>query len=257
VGALLDRVRVEGESDSLVDEIRDLGLAYGIVTPYTTFVISGQAEGAASADNMALYDSAGINEAWGRVTIRARVQNQAYQETAQAGLAVGANVQNYGGQSLAQVGRRQFDLSLLLGQKRLDDPIDDLWIERNVEVDRTIEFGSHEYFALASDPVARAYLQSGANVLFEYQGEIISVHDPDHQDSEPDQQQIKAPLRTSSRISPADGSGLRSTGLPRLAIRGLLGLLLPLAAIAAVVMVLGMLIPAILVLHHAARTRPR
>jgi Ca-activated chloride channel family protein len=257
VGALLDRVRVEGESQALVDEIRELGLAYGIVTPYTTFVIAGQAEGAASMDNMALYDSAEVNEASGRVTIMARVQNQAYQQTAQAGLAVGANVQNYGEQSLAQVGRQQVDLSLLQGQKDLGGPIDDLWIERNVKVDRTIEFGSDEYFALASDPEARAYLQSGANVLFEFQGEILSVEDPDYQAPEPAQQELKIPLQTSPRISPADGQGSRSTGLALLAARGLLSLLLPLAALVVVAMVLGFLIPVALVLRYAVRTRPR
>ena len=162
-----------------------------------------------------------------------------------------------GRQSLAQVGRQQVDLSLLQGQKKLDGPIDDLWIERNVEVDRSIEFGSDEYFALASDPEARAYLQSGANVVFEFQGEIISIQDPDYQAPDPAQQELKTPLQTSSRISPADGQGPRSTGLTRLFTRGLLSLLLPLAAIAALVMVLGLMIPVALVLRYTVRTRTR
>ncbi|NIO72326.1 MAG: trypsin, partial [Anaerolineae bacterium] len=38
VGQLLDRVRVEGESEALVAEIKALGLEYGIVTPYTTLL---------------------------------------------------------------------------------------------------------------------------------------------------------------------------------------------------------------------------
>ncbi len=177
VGALLDQVRVEGETQALVDEIRELGLSYGLVTPYTTFVIEGQAEGAASADNMALYGSAELNQAWGRTTVQARVQNQAYQQAAQANLASGANVLNKGQRSLAQVGSQNVDLSLLQGQKAPSGPITVEWIERNVGIDRNVEFGSKEYFALADDPEARPFLQSGPNVVFNYQGQVVSVQD--------------------------------------------------------------------------------
>jgi len=177
VGALLDQVRVEGETQALVDEIRELGLSYGLVTPYTTFVIEGQTDGAASAENMALYGSAELNQAWGRTTVQARVQNQAYQQAAQANLASGANVVNKGQQSLAQVGSQNVDLSLLQGQKAPSEPITLEWIERNVGIDRNVEFGSKEYFALADDPEARPFLQSGPNVVFTYQGQVVSVQD--------------------------------------------------------------------------------
>ncbi len=180
VGALLDRVRMEGWSQALEGEIRELGLSYGIVTPYTTFVIEGQATGAASADNMALYGSAELNQASGQVAIDARVQNQAYQQAAQASQASGANVVNYGQQSLVQVGTQQLDLSLLRGRKDLEGPITDDWVQRNIQADRTVEFGSEEYFALAADPQARVHLQSGRNVVFAYQGQVIAVQDPDY-----------------------------------------------------------------------------
>jgi hypothetical protein len=175
-------VRVEGESPALVDEIRELGLTYGLVTPYTTFVIQAQVEGAASAENMALYaDQGELNRAWGRTTIQARVQNQVYQQAAQADLASGANVFNYGQHNLAQVARQNVDLSLLGEQKNLDGPITPEWIERNIQVDRTIEFGSDAYFELAKDPAARPMLQSGTNVVFAYQGQVVAVQDPEDQ----------------------------------------------------------------------------
>jgi Ca-activated chloride channel family protein len=181
VGALLDRVRVEGSSQVLVDEIRQLGLDYGIVTPYTSFVIEGQALGAASAENMALYGSAELNQASGRVTIQARVQNQDYQQAAQAELATGANVTNYGQHSLAEVGALQVDLSLLQGRTDLEAPIEEDWLGQNLQIDRTIAFGSEEYFSLASDPKARPFLQSGRNVVFAYGGEVIAVRDPGYE----------------------------------------------------------------------------
>jgi Ca-activated chloride channel family protein len=183
VGALLDRVRVEGESKTLVEEIQQLGLSYGLVTPYTTFIIETQADGAASAANMALYaNQAELNQAWGQTTVQARVQNQLYQQAAQANLASGANVINNGQHSLAQVASQSVDLSLLRGARKrdndvIDAPLTTEWIERHIGVDRQVTFGSEEYFALADDPAARPFLQSGPNVVFAYQGEVISVQD--------------------------------------------------------------------------------
>jgi Ca-activated chloride channel family protein len=178
VGELLDRVRVEGESEALVTEIRELGLAYGLVTPYTTFVIQAQTSGAASAANMALYaDQAGLNAAWGQTTVQARVQNQHYQQADQANLAGGANVVNSGQKSFAQLTSQNVDLSLLqeVDGDDLNAPLTDEWIDRNIEVDRIIEFGSDAYFELAQDPAIRPMLQSGANVVFAHDGEVIAV----------------------------------------------------------------------------------
>ena len=180
VGELLDRVRVEGESEALVTEIRELGLAYGLVTPYTTFVIQAQTSGAASAANMALYaDQAGLNAAWGQTTVQARVQNQHYQQADQANLAGGANVVNSGQKSFAQLTSQNVDLSLLqeVAGDVLNAPLTDEWIDRNIEVDRIIEFGSDAYFELAQDAAIRPLLQSGANLVFAHDGEVIAVRD--------------------------------------------------------------------------------
>ncbi len=180
VGALLDEVRVEGERTTLVKEIRELGLGYGIVTPYTTFVISAQTSGAASMENMALYDNQGeLNRLFGRTTIQARVQNQSYQQTDRAGLATGANVINREQYSMAQVSRQYVDLSLVQAQGNVDEPITEAWIATNIKIDREIEFGSETYFALADDPAARVFLQSGTSVLFNNNGEVVSVYDPE------------------------------------------------------------------------------
>jgi Ca-activated chloride channel family protein len=207
VGELLDRVRVEGESAALIEEIRALGLGYGIVTPYTTFVVAAQADGAASVENMSLYDRGGeLNQAFGEVTIQARVQNQAYQGAAQANLATGANVVHQGQRSLAQIASQSIDLTLLQGYDPADGPITDGWIAANVQVDRQVTFASEEYFALAADPAVRPLLQSGSNVIFEHEGEIIAVEDPDAPGPEPVQlhptPQQTAPQQTPSERTP-------------------------------------------------------
>ncbi len=39
IGALLDQIRLQGENDELVDSVVRLSLRYGIITPYTSFLI--------------------------------------------------------------------------------------------------------------------------------------------------------------------------------------------------------------------------
>lgn len=186
LGILLDQVRVEGENEALVGKIKNLGLEFGLVTPYTLFVIEGQAEGAASAANMGLYENqAELNQAWGRTTIQARVQNQAYQDASGAYLAKGGNVTAYNGSAAAQFSadpsdRAQarglsVDLSLLQGQDASTGPITIEWIDDHVGIDRTVIFGSEEYFALAEDPAARSFMQAGVNTVFAQRDEVILI----------------------------------------------------------------------------------
>jgi Ca-activated chloride channel family protein len=207
VGELLDQVRVEGERSALIDEIRELGLGYGLVTPYTTFAIQARTDGAASATNMALYaNQAELGQAWGQVTVQARVQNQLYQQAAYADMAMGANVVNNGPYSLAQVADQIVDLALLRDHKDLDTPITLEWIDHSVGVDRTVIFGSEEYFALAGDPAARHFLQSGPNVVFVYHGQIVAVQDaPILAAEEP----VVAYQTPASAINHSSGSWLR------------------------------------------------
>ncbi len=203
VGQLLDRVRVEGESPALVEEIQGLGLGYGLVTPYTTFVIQAQTEGAASAANMNLYGNrTELNRVSGETTIQARVQNQLYQQTDRANLASGANIVNNNQRSLAQVIGQSVDLTLLRGQQNLNGPLTQSWLEQNIKIDRQVTFGSEAYFTLADDPAARPYLQSGSNVIFTYQDEVIAVQDPEQPpEAQTDHQQLNRQTRDAGVIS--------------------------------------------------------
>jgi Ca-activated chloride channel family protein len=185
IGDLLDEVRVEGERASLVEEIKTLGLRYGIVTPYTIDIIQAQLSGVSSDAVMSLYnqdlDGDGvldINKASGEATIGARVQNLSYQQAMQSNQAIGSNVSNIGDKNVAQVGYYALDLDLIV--KRSLDPnisLDENWLGDNV--DQVIRFGSEEYFELAKDPSANQILQAGPNVLFEYDGKVIAIQEGD------------------------------------------------------------------------------
>jgi hypothetical protein len=218
-------VRTKGWSLTLEEEIRDLGLAYGVVTPYTEFAIENQANGAASAGSMALYNEDGLHQASGRVAIEARLQNQAYQQAVQAGLAQGANLANYGQHSLAEFGNQQVDLSLLLGRQDLGEPITAAWLENNLRPGRIVEFGSKEYFALASDPEMRPYLQSGREVIFSYEGEVIAIQD---QGSEIPVSDSQLPRETGGlllRRADRQGTGLATRSMDLLRAFGVLAAL--------------------------------
>jgi Ca-activated chloride channel family protein len=181
IGELLDEVRVEGEGIALVEEIEAVGMKFGIVTPYTAGIVEGQISGVASDATMKLYqqdlDGDGqpdINQVSGAATVGARAQNLAYQQTAQANLAVGANVMNIGEKNMAQVGQYAFDLELVDTYNPSDLTMaDNVWILENA--DRIIPFGSDTYFELAKDPAANKQLQAGSNVIFEYNGELIAI----------------------------------------------------------------------------------
>jgi len=45
VGSLLRRIRLYGEEAELVDEVKRLGLRFGLATPYTSFLVDDQAQG--------------------------------------------------------------------------------------------------------------------------------------------------------------------------------------------------------------------
>ncbi len=211
VGQLLDQVRVEGETSARVEEIQALGLTYGVVTPYTTFIIAAQTEGAASADNMRLYeDQHSLNRASGSTTIQARVQNQSYQQAEQANLAQGSNVVNSGSHTLAQTLKQNVDLSLLQRYTNLTEPVTDEWITENVQVDRQVMFGTDAYFEMAHDPDLRPFLQSGSNVIFAYEDKVIQVQDPD------------APMQGNNDTPPSPPDSQHSILTPRdLVIHGL------------------------------------
>jgi hypothetical protein len=84
---------------------------------------------------------------------------------------------NRGRFSLVQFSKQNIDLGLLKGKVDTSTAVDDAWIAQNIKADRQIAFGSDEYFALAKDPEARQFLQSGANVIFKHQGQVIAVQD--------------------------------------------------------------------------------
>jgi Ca-activated chloride channel family protein len=170
IGALLDEVRRNGPNDELIDAITELSLTYGIVTPYTSFLVlepglqppvaGGGAAPAATEAPLALMDSA-----------RAAVQESA------AGMAAAAPA----GEAAVQASK---DRAALLGAEtvRQEEPVRfvagktftrramvpapdgrvlELWVDTAYAEEmptRTVRFGSPEYFDLLDLPDMPAWL---------------------------------------------------------------------------------------------------
>ena len=175
---------------------------------------------------MDLYDRSGLNDSSGRIAIQARVQNQAISRLIKRSV-LGLTWLTKGGTVWPRLEFRTSTWACF--SRSIDGPITAEWISANISADRTVEFGSEDYFTLAGDPAARPFLQSGSNVVFSYQGQVIAVADSEggyqaagagqtsHQPSSPD---YPSPGRSSTAADP----GVTLARLALLAAVLLLGL---------------------------------
>jgi len=174
IGFLMDQIKLGVESDDLIDEIRELGLKYGIVTPYTSLIIHEQYEGltVGMSANQNDSDKDGVIDAWQISGERSNAQseaNYAYQQSNHAQSTTGANIQTNGNKIFAEINGTQMDLELLgnitkieLGKKSVKD-----WVNENLMVNNYITFGSDEYFELLKDEELANILSAGTEVVFQ------------------------------------------------------------------------------------------
>ncbi len=166
IGYLLNQIRLHGESQELVDEIVELSIRYGIITPYTSFLVE--------EPNMAL-SREGRDEI-ARETYRsmatavpapaagaAAVEKAVEQAQLEAAEAPAAPSEAYA-QQVQVVGERAFVLRPVPGLR------DGVWTDTTFDPDRMstvkLPFGSDAFFAFLSDhPQAGRYFAVGERVI--------------------------------------------------------------------------------------------
>jgi Ca-activated chloride channel family protein len=166
IGYLLNQIRLHGESQELVDEIVELSIRYGIITPYTSFLVE--------EPNMAL-SREGRDEI-ARETYRsmatavpapaagaAAVDKAVEQAQLEAAEAPAAPSEAYA-QQVQVVGDRAFVLRPVPGLR------DGVWTDTTFDPDRMstvkLPFGSDAFFAFLSDhPQAGRYFAIGERVI--------------------------------------------------------------------------------------------
>lgn len=167
IGYLLNEVRLRGENKELIDEIVALSLRYGILTPYTSFLVDdrtpltreGQRQAAEQVGRAA---AAAAATPAGAPAVDA---SQAVQSLRQAENLAAAPAN----EALRNVAAKTF----LLREGN--------WIDSEFETEmpiRRLVFGSDEYFdLLASNPEWGAYFAVGANLIVVLDGQAYEVRD--------------------------------------------------------------------------------
>jgi len=168
IGYLLSQIRLHGSEDELVDEIVDLSLRYGVMTPYTSFLVEEKVDifsdeaRREAADRLAPALTAA--PASGASAVEQSQNIQGYQQ-AEAPAPVSSVEQ------LKVVGDRSFVLR------------DGVWIDsgyREGMATTKIGFGSDDYYdVLAQRPDWGPFFALGERVIFLSDGEAYEVAEGD------------------------------------------------------------------------------
>ncbi len=159
VAYLLDEIRLNGENKELVDEIKDLGMTFGIVTPYTSFLVledreqGFEAPSPAARDDLDMMSGSGmLKEERGGFAMKS---SEAVRDMKEKTFVDTPKLM-----SIKQVGDRTF----LLRDKTW---IDSAYTEGTRTTD--LSFDSDAYWKLIGDhPDIGKFLALGNSVIFTY-----------------------------------------------------------------------------------------
>lgn len=168
IGALLSQIRLQGPEPELVDQVVKLSIRYGIVTPYTSYLVTEPSALSAEAqDDIAERAYSQLLATPTQTTGQAAVERAADEGMIQ-GADMAAAPPAEAGDILRVVGPRTF---------RLEDGI---WIDTAVDMDRVkpvrVPFLSQDYFDLAqADPELGAAFALGPRVMVSLDGTVYEV----------------------------------------------------------------------------------
>ncbi len=181
IGALLNAIRLHGEDPELVDSVVRLSLRYGIITPYTSFLIT--------EDDIVPLDSVGEGEVFAP-SFNAPAVGQAAVDAAEAAAGLAQAEAPMAAPTAMRIGADEAGASGAdVGAQRVSYVADRTFVWRDgVWVDTTYDpetmtpvevvFLSDEYFALLDlDPVVGEFLALDERVIFVWEGiayEVIS-----------------------------------------------------------------------------------
>jgi len=184
IGYLLDEIRLHGQEKELVDEVTELARKFGIVTPYTSYLIMEDeklrvrradqtlnalpAAPKASASFKGEYDA--MQEVAGGASVQASREVEAMKNAtniAQANQGA-ARMQNLNAQSRNVQGRAVYQI----GNNWVDSKVQSV---KNQNV-RRVQFASTEWFDLLhKEPASAQFLALGKNVRFAMNNEVVEV----------------------------------------------------------------------------------
>jgi Ca-activated chloride channel family protein len=212
IGHLLTQIRLHGEKREWVDAIVSLSVRYGIITPYTSFLIEEDdiltAEGQDDAVEKFLVMP--TPSAYGAPAAEAAAEQA---EMREAEAVSGGTMSEEAAQVVRLVGSKTFKLQ------------DHVWTDTAFDPSRmtTIQvgFGSDDYFdLLVSRPEWGAYFALGERVIFVAEGEAYEVvvgetepvEVPPTHTAEPDLPTVEADRPVQPTAAPVSGGEQTTTG---------------------------------------------
>ncbi len=186
IGTLLQQIRLHGEEKELVDEIVDLSIRYGIITPYTSFLVEETELALSEAGRQGISDQVAA-----QATAAPAVGGEAVQRS-EAEKAL-SNVQAPAAAPMATqivelAGAKDLYGNLVSPVKYVGDKAfvydEGTWTDTTFDPDKMtplpVGFGSDDYFALvASRPEWGKYLAVGDHVIVVLDGTAYEVREGD------------------------------------------------------------------------------
>ncbi len=171
VGQLLEEIRLHGENDELKKEVVALAKEFGLVTPYTSYLVQ---EEEMMADDRRLDADRMLDRMAAPAPSEAAMRSNTGRE------AVGASKKIRAMQEVDQAPAQHLaGVTVIQGQMLQRQP-DGAWINPDFAPEKgklvQIKFASDAYFTfLRLYPDARAFAQLGQQVTFAFQGQFVQI----------------------------------------------------------------------------------
>ncbi|MGB8951447.1 MAG: VIT domain-containing protein [Candidatus Aminicenantales bacterium] len=154
IGYLLEEIRLHGSSPELIEEVRKLGLKYGIVTPYTSFLVTEKERAQFEAAAPEAQDALKAGKVSGAGAVKAARATQMFK------------LEDRAPQAVSQLIQYKEDKTFYL---RDGFWVDSLYTEESPV--KEIAFNSEGYFKLISEkPGIAKYLSVGAKLIVCFEG---------------------------------------------------------------------------------------
>jgi len=162
IGYLLETIRTKGENKELIDEIVRLSKKYGIITPYTSFLVLEDGPTTdADMNRMATESMKPTLSAGAPASGKSAVQQSQNIQS----LKKGEFEYKDGAEKIKKIGGKTFYLK------------NGVWIDADYKNEKTIKvtFLSKEYYQLTQDKDLAKYLSVGDKVIISYKGKVYEV----------------------------------------------------------------------------------
>jgi len=168
IGYLLSQVRLHGSDEELVDEVVDLSLRYGVMTPYTSFLVE---------ENVNILSDEGRREAADRLA-------PSIAEAPASGAGAVKQSQDFSGYQQAESlpAESKVDQLKVVGDRSFVLR-DGVWIDSGYQegmASTKVDFGSDDYYQmLAQRPEWGSFFALGERVIFLSDGQAYEVTEGD------------------------------------------------------------------------------